>query len=117
MSRTDCSEWWDANAPADAPPLARSSCVGCPYHSSGEWLYMADNFPEMTAEAAALEADCNAKAAASGSDYQFYLHNKCVPLDVALAANRTDREWARKQGSLFGDDGGWDNECEGMCGS
>ena len=45
LSRNDCQVWWTANAPSSAPPLARSACVICPFHSDREWLDMQDQYP------------------------------------------------------------------------
>jgi len=38
LTRGDCIEYWNSVArPAGAPPIAKSSCIGCPYHSGEQW--------------------------------------------------------------------------------
>ena len=108
MSRHDCVQWWAANAPAGAPPLARSACVICPYHSDREWLRLQDEHPEMVEAAAQAEAGLRARQEERGYGHiQQYLHVRRVPLIEALD---TAREAGERQPSMFG------NECEGLCG-
>lgn len=108
MTRTHCRQWWDANAPQDAPPLGRSSCVGCPYHSTTEWLELSDKQPHLIADAAQIEAELQSR---QGEGFKTpYLHRRRVPL---LQAIELDRAAADNQQSL---DALWGEECEGMCG-
>ena len=109
MSRHDCVRWWADNAPADAPELARSACVICPYHSDREWLRLQDEHPNMIEAAAQAEAGLRARQEERGYGHiEQYLHVRRVPLIEALD---TAREADERQPSMFG------NECEGLCGA
>ena len=107
MSRADCLDWWHQHAPSDAPPLHKSSCVGCPYHSRVSWVDLQRRHPDLVAEAAAVEADMNA-----GEHPAQYLHARTVPLAEAVAADVRQQDNLDAQGvlDLFGD--GVDG-CEG----
>ena len=105
MTRKDCVSWWETNAGDAAPPLARSACVMCPYHSSGEWTRLQRDHPEMVLEAAAAEAAGQAVHDARGSGhYQHFLHRRRIPLMAALQADAD-------QGTLFEPD----SDCGGVC--
>lgn len=109
LDRQDCRVWWARNAPADAPPLARSACVICPYHSDREWLELEDDFPEMINAAAAAEAGCRERQAERGYGHiSQYLHASRVPLREALDRARANRE---DRPAMFSE-----AECSGMCG-
>lgn len=101
MDRRRCQLWWDAHGPPDAPPLARSACIGCPYHSSNEWLELkAEGLLE---DAAEVESALAARDGAQGD----YLHRRRLPLLEAVAADERD---GASQCDLFME------ECEGICG-
>ena len=108
MSRLDCEVWWLVNAPADAPPLPRSACVMCPYHSDAEWRRLSSTEPEMVTAAAEAEAASQQVLERNGrGDTRRYLHRRRIPLLDALAADRAQFD---AQPSMF------DMECEGICG-
>ena len=109
MGRRDCEAWWRRNAPVGAPPLARSACVGCPFHDSHEWVGLADQHPDLINEAAAIEALMQ-EARMSSNPHIPYLHSRRIPLLEAIALDRRKVANLDAQGSLFG------AECEGMCG-
>ena len=102
--RADCVTWWTRNAPDGAPELGRSACVGCPFHSSDEWIWVADRHPDLLAAAAETERRIQRYDAPG---YRSYLHQRRIPLLDAVAA---DRASARSQPGLF------DAECDGVCG-
>ena len=105
MTRHDCRIWFEENYPERT--LARSACIGCPYHNDLEWRQMRDADPVSWDDA--VEFD---KALRSGNRNAFgakepvYLHSSMVPLDQVDLSNAADRG----QLDLF------TNECEGMCG-
>lgn len=108
MTRYDCAQWWADHAPANAPELARSACVICPYHSDREWLRLQDDHPEMIDAAARAEAGLRRHQEERGYGHiEQYLHVRRLPLLEALRAVREDD---RRQPSMF------TNECSGLCG-
>ena len=111
MTRQDCKDWWAANAPADAPPLARSACIGCPLHSRREWVELNRSYPERMREAAELEAEMNQRCVEAGKERQ-YFHSRRIPLLEAIRQDSqiVDLQDAQQELNL------WDAECEGMCG-
>lgn len=109
MTRQDCRAWWTQNAPADAPPLARSACVICPYHSDREWIELQDEHPEMIDAAAAGERSTQEKQAERGYGHIVqFLHPRRIPLLDALDQVRAEQS---TRPAMF-----TDAECSGMCG-
>ena len=109
MTRHDCQVWWQRNAPAAAPPLPRSACVICPFHSAAEWQRLADTDTELVVQAAANEQSHNDKQRHLGHGHiEHYLHPRRIPLLDAIAA---DRQAADAAPSMF------DIECDGICGT
>ena len=54
MSRADCVSWFNEHYPGQL--LAKSSCVGCPFHTNREWLNLYRNDPDGMARTIALDA-------------------------------------------------------------
>lgn len=101
MSRGDCAQYVNDKHP-DAP-LARSSCIGCPYHDDREWQWIKDNFPGLFEEACEYDEAIRVREGMVGKSY---LHRSCRPLrEIDF---RTLEE--RGQINMFG------NDCSGMCG-
>lgn len=109
MGRRDCQAWWQRNAPPDAPPLARSACVGCPFHDAREWVDLADRHPDLIEEAAAIEARMQ-EARPPSNPYIPFMHSRRIPLLDAITLDKRKVANLNAQGSLFAE------ECEGMCG-
>jgi hypothetical protein len=88
--------------------LAKSACIGCPFHNDTEWRRIKDVFPEEFEEACHINEKLrNTEGRFKGSRF---LHAKRIPLrDVDFS---TVEE--KGQGQLFDDP--MMNECEGMCG-
>lgn len=82
---------------------AKSSCIGCPFHSDENWLNMKRNDPQSWEDAVIVDRKIrNLKR----FDGQVFLHRQCVPLDqVELRENQIEFTFD-----------GFTNECEGMCG-
>lgn len=99
MSRQDCLRWMERNA---YPRPAKSSCIGCPFHSDAEWRALT---PDEFGEAVALEKKLQAAGKHRTKGIPF-LHRSCVQLDQVDFSTAEDRG----QLNLF------NNECEGMCG-
>lgn len=100
MSRNDCQRWFERCYPGRS--LAKSSCLGCPFHSTALWRELRDT--DAPGWADAVEVDAAIRQ--TGSSVTQYMHQRCVPLAEAIeAADRaTQREFAFEQ------------ECNGLCG-
>ena len=111
MSRTDCLSWWAENAPAGAPPLARSACFFCPYHTQSEWEALQESHPELVVRAAEIEGahhESQGTADGGGGRVSRFLHPDRRPLLEALERRRRFDE---SNPRLFDHAG----ECEGAC--
>ena len=102
MSRRDCLAWWQENAPPDAPALARSSCVGCPYHTRAEWAQIAAEWPDELEQAAVIEESMQAAERAKDRPVS-YLHRRLIPLREAVALDVKAQDLADRQRVLFAD--------------
>ena len=113
MTRQDCLQWWAEHYPNQ--PLAKSSCVGCPFHSDRQWLDLMRSEPEAMAKTVELDhrlRDPERPVNPNTNMFQEYLHRSLRPLeDVLTELDKQDKA----QGHLFDLDG-FGNECEGVCG-
>ena len=84
MSRADCVSWFNHHYPGQ--PIAKSSCVGCPYHSNREWLNLYRNDPDGMARTIALDEHLRepARVAVEKNGKPKYLHNSLRPLGEVL---------------------------------
>ena len=103
MSRRDCANWWAARYDR---PLERSACVACPFQSRQRWVETRRRWPELFAEAVAIDARIRSELAL---DKAPYLHRQRMPLAEAVALDEAELG-AGGQADEFG------NECEGHCG-
>jgi len=101
MSRQDCLRWFEKEYPLR--PLAKSACVGCPFHNDREWRDMKLNDPSSFADAVAFDEAI--RKSTRGEKKQF-LHSQRKPLDEVDFRNLEDMG----QTNMFNE------ECEGMCG-
>ena len=114
MTRHDCLEWFQDQYPGQ--PLAKSSCVGCPYHSNRDWLRLSREAPEQMQKAIELDIHLRKpeRIALEIRGKPQYLHPSGKPLaDVITALDTNDR----LQYKMFDDtDNPFVNECDGHCG-
>ena len=115
MSRADCVSWFNERFPSQ--PIAKSSCVGCPYHSAREWLTLYRDDPDGMARTIALDERLRdpARVAVEKNGRPKYLHSSLRPLREVLAELDVQD---RMQGRLFDEDAqpnGFIGECEGYC--
>lgn len=82
MSRSDCIEWM---AERGWKGVAKSACLGCPFHDDETWLEIADNDPVQFA--ALVEFD-RAFRTAPGLNAERFLHESRLPRDVAVERYR-----------------------------
>lgn len=100
MTRNDCLGWLQRHG---YPEPAKSSCIGCPYHSKREWQAIK---ADPVAWADALEIDAIIREPVRGQRGQQYMHSTRIPLAKVDLTTPADHG----QSDLF------NNECEGMCG-
>jgi len=104
MSRFDCIAWFERNYPGAV--LAKSACIGCPYHSDAAWRDMKINDPESFADAVEFDAGIRSRGTIGSMREKQYLHRSCKPLSEVDFRNLEDLG----QLNMFNE------ECEGMCG-
>lgn len=96
-SRSDCLQWFSLVYPGRE--LARSACIGCPYHDDGEWRDMKKGDPESFKDAVEFDNDIRCMEPPQ------HLHRSRKPLDEVDFSSGKDGKVSL-----------WGNECEGMCG-
>ena len=99
ISRRDCEKWFSENYPGRA--LAKSACIGCPYHNDAMWRDMKMNDPDSFADA--VDADNGMR---HGMRNKEFMHRSLKPLSEVDFRNLEDKG----QINMFG------NECAGICG-
>ena len=97
--RIDCLQWFAKHYPGRT--LAKSACLGCPYHDREAWLRIKGD-PQLWNDVVEFDQQVRHIGNQGDSSKDHFLHRQCVPLDQA--------DLKEDQGDL------WDNECEGMCG-
>jgi hypothetical protein len=100
MSRQDCLAWMEAKG---YPKPAKSSCLGCPYHSDEQWREIKAD-PEAWADVLAIDAAIREPVRRQRG--QQYMHADRKPL------SQVDLLSPRERGQVDA----FNNECEGMCG-
>ena len=105
FSRAQLFKWFTENYPDRYLP--RSSCIGCPYRTDGEWKWLKTNDPEAFEEAVfvdrALREVPVVKNAITRKGYA-YLHRSRTPLSNVDLDGATDYDSHMVE------------ECEGLCG-
>jgi hypothetical protein len=76
--RQDCLAWLKREYPDH--PVPRSACIGCPFHSDGEWRQMRDHDPAAWQDAIAFDAAIRKLGGLRGDAY---LHASLKPLAEA----------------------------------
>ena len=113
MSRSDCIAWFTERYPGQ--PIAKSSCVGCPYHSNREWLWNLRHDPDAMAKTITLDEHLRdpERVAIEKNGRPKYLHSSLRPLGEVLV--ELDRAEQMQPGLFDHDPDGFGNECEGFC--
>ena len=105
FSRAQLLKWFTENYPGRYLP--RSSCIGCPYRTDGEWKWLMTNEPDAFQEAVfvdrALREVPVVKNAITRKGHA-YLHKSRVPLSELDFEEATDYDSYMVE------------ECEGLCG-
>lgn len=99
MSRTDCDRWLRSRGWTS---VAKSACIGCPYHGNRMWRELRDNRPHEWADAVEFDEQIR-KGGASANPLrgQAFLHRSRVPLAVAPIDRVTAHEWRSRQGDIL----------------
>ena len=99
MSRKDCERWLRARGWTS---VAKSACVGCPFHGNRQWRDLRDNHPGEWQDAVAFDLQIR-KGGARGLPLngEAFLHASRVPLDQAPIDRVTSHEWKSRQGDLL----------------
>lgn len=94
-SRANCQGWFELRFPDRK--LAKSACIGCPFHNDALWREMRDHDPVSWADAVDFDREMNKRGE--------FLHRQRVPLD------QVDLTTLEDHGQLS-----FLDECDGMCG-
>jgi len=99
MTRDDCKLYLQN---LGLPIPAKSSCVGCPYHSNGYWLDMKNESPNEWQEACQFDEKIRDSKISQGIEGGLYLHYSGVPLkDAKLRIRGQKLEQAECTGYCF----------------
>lgn len=99
MSRKDCVRWLAVRGWAK---VAKSACIGCPFHGNRQWRDLRDNYPGEWADAVEFDRAIR-KGGARGLPLngEAFLHRSRIPLDIAPIDRVTSREAAERQVDLL----------------
>jgi hypothetical protein len=102
MSRWDCLAWMERKG---FPMPAKSSCIGCPYHTDHEWGSMRQNDQASWNDAVYVDRMMRKNAAEEGIDNLEFMHKNLIPL------SDVDFSTPQSHGQIS-----FLDECDGMCG-
>lgn len=77
MSRAQCEVYLKAHGWAS---VAKSACIGCPFHGNAEWRRMRDTDPTSWRDAVTFDREYRQGL---GMEHERFLHMSCQPLDQA----------------------------------
>jgi hypothetical protein len=99
MDRKACERWLRSRGWTS---VAKSACIGCPYHGNRMWRDMRDNRPDEWADAVAFD-EAIRKGGVRGEALrgEAFLHRSRVPLAIAPIDRVTRAEWRDRQGDLL----------------
>lgn len=101
MDRAACLAWLKRHGYPEPP---KSACSFCPYHSNALWRELRAHHPEAWAEAVEVDTMMRANGPTRGMKNLEYVHRSLKPLAEANLNEPDPRQ------------GGFLDECEGMCG-
>lgn len=103
MSRRDClrvlhQQGWTS--------VAKSACIGCPFHGNSTWRQMRDSSPEEFKDAVEFDAAIRGRHARANAQQeplrgQMYLHSSGKPLDEAPIDRRGRKELEAAQTDML----------------
>lgn len=99
MDRKACLRWLGKRGWTS---VAKSACIGCPFHGNRAWRDLRDNRPGEWADAIEFDAAIR-KGGSRGLPLagEAFLHRSRVPLSIAPIDRVTSAEWKSRQGDLL----------------
>jgi hypothetical protein len=104
-SRADCEVYLRSRGWTS---VAKSACIGCPFHGNAQWRDLRDNHPDEWEDAVEFDAAIrhgSARALAQGQQLRgegMYLHRSLLPLSVAPIDRVTRPERKAAQTDVLG---------------
>lgn len=99
MDRKACQRWLRSRGWTQ---VAKSACVGCPYHGNRQWRELRDQHPGEWADAVEFDAAIRKGGARRlPLNGEAFLHRSRVPLDLAPIDRVTRTEWRDRQVDLL----------------
>ena len=107
LTRDDCIQWFSERYPGRLLP--RSACIGCPYRSPQGWVQLMEEDPRSFDDAVRIDTMLRSSEhnASRMFRHRAFLHPRRIPLADAVVG---------KGAASPEHDGGWGNECAGVCG-
>jgi hypothetical protein len=99
MDRKACTRWLKARG---WESVAKSACIGCPFHGNRQWRDLRDSDPAGWADAVEFD-EAIRKGGARGLPLngEAFLHRSRIPLAIAPIDRVTSSEWKDRQGNLL----------------
>lgn len=99
MDRQACHRWLTDRGWGE---VAKSACIGCPFHGNRQWRDLRDNHPDEWADAVDFDRAIR-KGGARGLplDGEAFLHRSRLPLSIAPIDRRTVAERSAAQGDIL----------------
>lgn len=99
MDRKACQRWLERHGWTS---VAKSACIGCPFHGNRQWRDLRDNHPGEWADAVGFD-EAIRKGGSHGLPLngEAFLHRSRVPLAIAPIDRVTSAEWKDRQGDIF----------------
>jgi hypothetical protein len=99
MDRKACERWLVSQGWAN---VAKSACIGCPYHGNAQWRDLRDNHPAEWADAVEFDAQIRKGGARElPLNGEAFLHRDRVPLPLVRIDRTTRAERAGWQTDIF----------------
>jgi hypothetical protein len=98
MDRNACKAWLNSRGWGHT---VKSACIGCPFNGNRQWRDMRDNRPEEWNAAVEFDRQIRNGGGKQGMVGEAYLHNSCVPLDLAPIDRVLSRDVKEDQMTIF----------------
>ena len=90
FTRKDCHDWFHEKYPNRK--LAKSSCIGCPYHSHAKWSQIKERYPNEFQEIIEMEKDLQHTAKRKGLNKPFF-SSHAIPIELAVKIYQEDEDF------------------------
>ena len=100
FDRKACERWLKARGWTS---VAKSACIGCPFHGNRQWRELRDERPEEWADAVEFDRQIRSGEARMTGLLRGepFLHRSRLPLSEAPIDRVTPAEWKSRQGDIF----------------